>query len=335
MSVHSSRGGMPSVTPSAARRSRSGPLAATPPPIARRSAAAALQRALAALGERLDDRVLVARREVRRALARAVLAEVAHLVEQRGLHAREREVQPVEAARDREGERLRVAVAGELLERRAAGERQAEQARALVERLAGGVVERAAEDVEGRVVLDAREQRVAAAGEQADERRLEDDARRPSETAQEVRRDVALEVVDRRERQAARGGDRLRGRDADEQRADEPRPLRDADERDVVERRAGAAQRVVDRGVGELEVVARGDLRHDAAVGVVDALRGDDVRQHVAVAGDDRRARVVAARLDREDEVHQTGAGFGTSSKRPESVIGVRHMMTASSPLSW
>ena len=147
---------------------------------------------------------------------------------------------------------------------------------------------------------------------------------------------MALEVVDGRERQAAGRGDRLRRRDADEQRADEARPLRDADERDVAERRAGPAQRVVERRVGELEVMARRDLRHDAAVRVVDALRRDDVREHVAVAADDRRARVVAARLDGEDEARaHAGAGFGTSSKRPDSVIGVRHMMTASSPLSW
>ena len=142
--------------------------------------------------------------------------------------------------------------------------------------------------------------------------------------AQEVRGDVALEVVDGRQRQPARGGDRLRGRDADEQRADEARPLRDRDEVDVGERRAGAAQRVVDGGVGELEVVARGDLRHDAAVGVVDALRGDDVRAHLAVARDDRRAGVVAAGLQREDELGRahTGAGLGTSSYVPASVDG-------------
>jgi hypothetical protein len=184
------------------------------------------------------------------------------------------------------------------------------------------------------VVLDAREQRVAAAGEQADERRLHD--RGPARLqAQEVRRDVTLQVVDGRERQAARGGDRLRGRHADQQRADEPGALRHGDEPDVVERRAGATQRVVDRRVGELEVVARGDLRHDAAVGVVDALRRDDVGAQLAVGGDDGRARVVAARLEREDERHGTDEALGTSSRPPASVDWVRHITTASSPLSW
>src|SRR5205085_4275726 len=97
------------------------------------------------------------------------------------LDAGEREVQPADAARDGERERLRVAVAGEALERRTAGERQPEQPRALVECLAGGVVERAPEDRERRVALDACEQRVPAARQQADERRLEDRLRRTAD----------------------------------------------------------------------------------------------------------------------------------------------------------
>ena len=40
---------------------------------------------------------------------------------------------------------------------------------------------------------------------------------------------MALQVVDRRERQPPRGGEPLGGRDADEQRADQPGPLRDRD----------------------------------------------------------------------------------------------------------
>ena len=48
-------------------------------------------------------------------------------------------------ARDRERERLGIAVAREPVDLRAAGIAEAEQARALVERLAGRVVERRAE----------------------------------------------------------------------------------------------------------------------------------------------------------------------------------------------
>ena len=48
---------------------------------------------------------------------------------------------------------------------------------------------------------------------------------------------------------------------------------------------------------------------------------------HAAFGG----AGVVARGLEREDH---NGAAFGTSSSVPRSVAGVRHMITASSPLS-
>ena len=165
---------------------------------------------------------------------------------------------------------------------------------------------------------DVGEERVAAAGDEAQERRLDDGI--PAHP-QEVRRNVTLQVVDGGERQAANGGDRLRGLDADEQRADEPGPARHRDQLDVVERRAGSAERVVDDRVGELEVVPAGDLGHHTAVAVVHALAGDHVRADLAVRGDDA-----------EDQPTPT---FGMSSSLPTSVAGVRHMITASSPLSW
>jgi hypothetical protein len=243
---------------------------------------------------------------------------------------------------------VRVALLREALQRGAAGEREAEQAGALVEGLPRRVVERAAEDLEARVVGHVDQQRVPAGGDEAEEGRLE----RAVPEVQEVRGDVALEVVDGRERQAARRGDPLRRGDADEQRAGEAGALRDGDELDVVEGRARARERVVDDDVREVEVVARGDLGHDAAVRVVDALGGHDVGPHLAVAGHDGGAGVVAAGLDPEDVPglrpgngigfadaghgpNATGPAFGTSSVRPSSVAGVRHMMRASSPLSW
>ena len=83
---------------------------------------------------------------------------------------------------------------------------------------------------------------------------------------------MALQVVDRGQRQAAPGGQALGRGHAHEQRADQPGPLGDGDEVDVVERDVGRAQRVVDDVVDEREVVAGGDLGHHAAVAVVDAL---------------------------------------------------------------
>ena len=80
----------------------------------------------------------------------------------------------------------------------------------------------------------ARQQRVAARGEQAQERRLDRVGR------EEVGGDVALEVVDRRERQPPRGGQPLAVATPIEQRADQARALGDRDQLGVVERGAGA-----------------------------------------------------------------------------------------------
>ncbi len=286
------------------------------------------ERALDAQDQRLDDRVLVGGGEVGCAPLRLLLPQVAHRVEQRRFQAGEGEVQAGHARGDREREGGRVAVRGELRQRRAARIAEAEQPCALVERLAGGVVERAAQHRVAAVVGDAGQQRVAAGRDQARERRLHRLGR------QEVRRDVALQVVDGRQREPAGGGEPLGGRDPDEQRPHESRALRHGDQVEVVEGGLRPGERVVDDGVDELEVVARGDLRHHAPEAVVHALGGDDVGQDLAVAGDDRRARVVARRLEREDPAHR-GDAFGTSSSVPRSVEGVRHITTASSPLSW
>ena len=135
----------------------------------------------------------------------------------------------------------------------------------------------------------------------------------------EVQRgDVPVEVVDPDERQATRPRDRLRGGDADEQRADQPRPLRHGDAVDVVERRARLGERLADDRRDELEVAARGNLGDDAAVARVQiGLRGDDARANLPVLRDERRRGLVATRLDPED---QASASF--------------HMMSASSRLS-
>ena len=95
----------------------------------------------------------------------------------------------------------------------------------------------------------------------------------------------------------------------------------------------GLLQRLGDHEVDELEVVAGGDLGDDAAEALVRLLGGDHVGEHPPVPVDDRRAGVVAARLERQDA--HTEPGFGTSASDPSSVAGVRHITRASSPLSW
>src|SRR3954471_11590837 len=113
-----------------------------------------LQGALHAGDQRLDDRVLVARRQVGGEARGLLLPELAHLVEQRGLQAREREVEPGDPRCGRELERARVAGRRELRERRAARIAESEQPRALVERLAGRVVERLPHRLVAPVVAD-------------------------------------------------------------------------------------------------------------------------------------------------------------------------------------
>ena len=136
---------------------------------------------------------------------------------------------------------------------------------------------------------------MAAAGDQAQERRLE--------------RIRAPGSWPRRGRGGGRPGPAGAGArrrapwrcDPDEQRRDQAGTARDRDQLDVARARTRRSQRVVDHGADQLEVVTRGDLRDDSAVAAVDALGGDHVRADRPVRRDDRRARVVAAGLERED----------------------------------
>src|SRR5207302_7835636 len=128
------------------------------------------------------------------------------------LQTREREVEPGDA-RDRKVVGLRIAALREHVELASAGIAEAEQAGALVERLARGVVERRAEQGVAAVLPDVEQHRVAAAREQAEERRL--DGIGP----QVERGNMAVQVVDRHERQPPRPRDRLSYGEADEQRS--------------------------------------------------------------------------------------------------------------------
>ena len=116
-----------------------------------------------------------------------------------------------------------------------------------------------------------------------------------------VERDLCPTCAD--EWQAASEGERLGGVQPDQERAGQPRTSGDRDGRQVGPAYPGFGERPPDgRHDGE-EVLARGDFRHDAAEAGVDLhLRGDDVGERPAPAGDDRRRRLVAGALDPEDE---------------------------------
>ncbi len=96
------------------------------------------------------------------------------------------------------------------------------------------------------------------------------------ERPQVERGDVAVQMVDGDQRQAMRPGERLRGGDADEQRADQPGPHRDGDRVDIASS-TRLAERLLDHRRDELEMAAARDLGHDAAEARVQlVLRGDD-----------------------------------------------------------
>ena len=116
-----------------------------------------------------DDRPLVRSSEIGAPPLDLLVAELSHLVEERGLEAREREVEARHAS-DWELEGLGVTLLRQAVDLGSTGIAEAEQPGALVERLAGRVVERRAQNLETGVILDVEQERVAAAREQAEER---------------------------------------------------------------------------------------------------------------------------------------------------------------------
>jgi hypothetical protein len=104
---------------------------------------------------------------------------------------------------------------------------------------------------------------VTAAGDQCQERRID-------RLGIEVGRgDVPEQMVDRDQRQAPAGSDRLGAADADQQRADHPRMGRDRDGLDVVQAHSSPLQGGPDDGIDQLDVMPGSDLGHDPAVALV------------------------------------------------------------------
>ena len=138
-----------------------------------------------------------------------------------------------------------------------------------------------------------------AAGDEQREERI----RRRLVALEERGEEVAVQMVDRVERQAGRERERFRRGDADDEAADESRPGRDGDAVELAERDAGARQRVVDRRGEQRGVPAGGDLGHDPAVLRVElVLVGRDVREHAHAVAHDGGRGVVARRLDPEQQ---------------------------------
>ncbi|CAH0200341.1 hypothetical protein SRABI128_01723 [Microbacterium sp. Bi128] len=203
-----------------------------------------------------------------------------------------------------EADRGRVTRSRGAIDLGAAGVRQLQQARDLVERLPRGVVHRLAEefDVAGEIAHE-QQGSVPAAHQQRDGRVLQ----LPRVGVEDVGRDVPDEVVHRVQRLVEGDREPFRGAHADHERPGESGAARHGHRVDVGQGHAGFGERRVDRGLQRLQVRARGDLGHDAAVtGVLVHARGDGVAEELPAA-DDPDTGLVAAGLDAQHEgrVHQ------------------------------
>ena len=201
--------------------SRSTPLAATPPTTASVSRPVDLER-LASCAPTSERTIaaLVGRGQVGAAASSASAATAVRSAVLRPLNERSRPGRPAIAT----GKRCASAspLARQPLERRAARVAEAEQPGALVERLAGGVVERLRRSRACRA--RGRPPRPAACGRPTP---AAPGTAAPADPGSRYSDgDVAVQVVDRDQRQAAREGQRLGGRQADQQRADQARAPR-------------------------------------------------------------------------------------------------------------
>ena len=113
---------------------------------------------------------------------------------------------------------------------------------------------------------------------------------------------MRFQVVDGDEGKSARNGQGLGRHHPDHDTADQPGP---AGRRNTVQRaqlNIGLVQCLANDAVEIIEMGARGDLRHDAAIGPVFVeLAEHDVRQNGAVVGDNRGGGLVAAGFDTQD----------------------------------
>ncbi len=127
---------------------------------------------------------------------------------------------------------------------------------------------------------------------------------------------MRLEMIDRDEGHAASKRDRLPRDHANDQPADQAWPRCRCHAVDRIESEGGLGQRLDDRRVEQLDMGARGDLRHHPAIdGVKVELRAHHARQDGAAAvglePHEGGCGLVAARLDAE---HASGGYVGRRS---------------------
>ena len=199
--------------------------------------------------------------------------------------------------RARQGKDARAPRLGQPRKQGPARVRQAEQLGALVEGLAGGIVQGFAEQFVLADAGDLHQLRMPAGDEQRDERK----GRRVGR--EQRRKQMPLEVMDRDRRPLEHQGQRLGEGAADEQRAGQSRTARVGHRIDVGQRFSGLFQRRPQQGYDAANMVARGELGHHAAVvGMHRHLRMQVVREQAGRAVVERQAGLVAGGFDTEDQ---------------------------------
>mmetsp|Transcript_21951 Transcript_21951/g.86052 ORF Transcript_21951/g.86052 Transcript_21951/m.86052 type:complete len:368 (+) Transcript_21951:1441-2544(+) len=182
---------------------------------------------------------------------------------------------------------------------------QAQQLGALVEGLAGGVVDGLAEDFVHAHIVHTHQLRVAA----ADQQRNKGELRRVG--TEEGGQQMPFEVMDRQRRHVERCGQRHRHTRTDEQRASQARALGVGNQIHVAQREARLGQHLARQRQHAAHMVARGELGHDATIGLVhrdlavQRLR-DQPRRLPTLDLDERHPGLVAGRLEPEDAPHRT-----------------------------
>ena len=203
--------------------------------------------------------------------------------------------------RAREPEAIGVAGEGEVRERGAAGVRETEQRRDLVERLPRRIVHRLPEDAVRPDRRDFDELGMSTRDEQREERE------RGRVGLQHRGEQVAFHVMDRERRHVPRTGQAPAERGADQQRPHQSRTRGIGHAVDV----GGPGVRLGEHPPHEpgqtANVIARGKLRHHASVlGMDGDLRMHEVGEQTARGVVHRNSGLVAGRLDSKDTHRRT-----------------------------
>ena len=247
------------------------------------------------------------------------------LAQERGLQSGKAEIMRLPQPGPRQRECRGVAVCSDFLDRGPAGVAEAEQPRSLVERLAGGIVERSPKLLIAAVRCHQEQLRVATRDQQRQDREVRLLAGFCISRCQPIGIEMRFEMVDTNQRDRTRVRDRFGEIRADQQRTGQARSARHRYGVDLVESDPGLFEGFLDHRDDGRELRAGCQLGHDAAMGPMQLdLRRHDIGPDVAPIAHDRGGGFVAGRFDTED-VHETCR----SSMRREAQIGGSRAMSS------